>query len=108
MDARLKPVNALLGLCIPGDLNPSVLYDAGFRVAGLEIPVLTPDGRVVIDVLLVHPERSHLVVCESKSGANVDAAPGSTSLWTPAASYLLARWTSRRGQRRPLRASTCA
>ncbi len=55
MDARLKPVNALLGLCIPGDLNPSVLYDAGFRVAGLENPVLTPDGRVVIDVLLVPP-----------------------------------------------------
>lgn len=73
MHDRLKPVNALLGLCIPGDLNPPVLHDAGFRIAGLEIPVLTPTGRVVIDVLLVHPETSRLVLCESKSGANIDA-----------------------------------
>lgn len=72
MHPRLRPVNALIGLCTPGDLNPAVLYDAGFRVAGLEIPALSPAGRVVIDVLLVHPPTSHLIVCESKSGANVD------------------------------------
>lgn len=53
MHARLKPVNALLGLCIAGDLNPPVLHEAGFRLAGLEIPVLSPAGKVVIDVLLV-------------------------------------------------------
>lgn len=72
MEARLKPVNALIGLCTPGDLNPAALHDAGFRLAGLEVPVLSPVGRIVIDVLLVHPATSHLVACESKSGANVD------------------------------------
>jgi hypothetical protein len=55
-----------------GDVNPPVLADAGFRVAGLEVPVVGRDGKAVIDVLLVHETTNHLVACESKSGANVD------------------------------------
>lgn len=61
MHARFRPVNAVLGLCAPGDLNPAPLHDAGFRVAGLEVLVRTPDGNVVIDVLLAHDATSHLV-----------------------------------------------
>lgn len=73
MQDRLKPVNALVGLCTPGDLNPAALHNAGFRLVGLEVPVLVDGlGRVVIDVLLLHAASSHLVACESKSGANVD------------------------------------
>lgn len=72
MHARLRPLNALIGLCTPGDLNPAPLHDAGFRIAGLEVPVRTSAGNVVVDVLLAHDATSHLVACESKSGGNVE------------------------------------
>ena len=68
---RLRPANALIGLCTLGDLNPAPLHAAGFRVAGLEVPVRVGTATVVIDALLVHRESSHLVACESKSGANI-------------------------------------
>jgi len=74
VEARLRPVNALLGLMTPGDLTPPVLADAGFRVAGLEIPVGLESDRLVIDVLLVHDLTGHLLACEAKSGANVGEA----------------------------------
>lgn len=74
MEARLRPVNALLALIMRGDLTPPVLADAGFRIAGLEIPVGLPGARVVVDVLLVHDATSHLLACEAKSGANVEDA----------------------------------
>lgn len=73
---RLRPTNALIGLCTPGDVNPAPLYDAGFRIAGLEVPVRVGGATVVIDALLVHRDTSHLVACESKSGANIDREQG--------------------------------
>ena len=72
MEPRLLPINAVLGLLAPGDVNPAALFDAGFRLAGLEVPVVGPDGRVVADMVLFHAARSHLVLIEAKSGANVD------------------------------------
>ncbi|MEU1166984.1 hypothetical protein ABZ372_44390 [Streptomyces sp. NPDC005921] len=38
---RLLPINALLGLCTPHDINPSPLADNGFRVIALEMPLTT-------------------------------------------------------------------
>jgi len=73
---RLRPTNGLIGLCTPGDLNPAPLYDAGFRIAGLEVPVGVGVATVVIDALLVHRDSSHLVACESKSGANIGREQG--------------------------------
>lgn len=72
MEPRLLPINAVLGLLTPADVNPAALFDAGFRLAGLEVPVVGPDGRVVADMVLFHAARSHLVLVEAKSGANID------------------------------------
>jgi len=68
VEARLRPVNALLGLMTPGDLAPPVLADAGFRVAGLEIPVGLESDRLVTDVLLVHDLTGHLLACKAEVG----------------------------------------
>lgn len=72
MEKRLRPINGLLGLCQPGELNPSPLADAGFRLVALEVPVGVDQNRVVIDVVLLHEATSLLLACECKSGANVD------------------------------------
>ncbi|MFJ4901441.1 hypothetical protein [Streptomyces sp. NPDC088727] len=67
------PINALLGLCTPYDVNPSPLAVAGFRCVGLEVPLRCGDGgKVVADAILVHDAAAHLVVCESKSGNNIE------------------------------------
>ncbi|MER7069270.1 hypothetical protein ABT357_26995 [Streptomyces albidoflavus] len=67
------PINALLGLCAPHDVNPSPLAAAGFRWVGLEVPLRCGGGgKVVADVVLVHEASAHLVVCESKSGSNIE------------------------------------
>lgn len=67
------PINALLGLCTPHDVNPSPLAVAGFRWVGLEVPLRSGDGgKVVADVVLVHDATAHLVVCEAKSGNNIE------------------------------------
>lgn len=72
MEARLLPVNTLLGLCQVGGLDRSPLADAGFRVEALEVPVGVPGDRVVVDVVLSHAEGGLLLACESKSGANIE------------------------------------
>ena len=73
MEARLRPINAVLGLVqAPHDINPAALLEAGFTLEGLEIPVVTDLGNVVIDVLLFHAPAGLLVLVESKSGANIE------------------------------------
>jgi len=73
LEERLVPVNALLGLCTPNDINPAVLSHAGFRIVGLEITVAcSVGGRVTIDVVLLNEAESHLVFCECKSGNNIE------------------------------------
>jgi len=92
VEARLRPVNALLGLMTPGDLAPPVLADAGFRVAGLEIPVGLESDRLVTDVLLVHDLTGHLLACKAKSGRTSERLrPGSTQPGRAPGSYRLRR-----------------
>jgi hypothetical protein len=78
VETRLLPVNGLLSLVTSGDVNPAPLAEAGFRVAGLEIPALLHGHKVVIDILLFHEATNHLVLCESKSGANIEDAQART------------------------------
>jgi hypothetical protein len=73
VEPRLLPLNGLLTLVTRGDINRPVLAEAGFRVVGLEIPVVGTGGKAVIDILLFREATNHLVQCESKSGANIDA-----------------------------------
>lgn len=72
MEERLRPINGLLGLTAVSDINAPALRDAGFRVAGLEVPVTTPLGKVVVDLVLYHEETALIVACEAKSGRNVE------------------------------------
>ncbi len=69
MEERLVPVNATLGLVTPGGLNRAVLAEAGFRAVGLEIPCVTSEGKVVVDVVLAHAYTGHLIACEAKCGS---------------------------------------
>ena len=62
LEARLRPINSVLGLLTPHDLNPDALRGAGFGLQGLEVPILAGAGRVVVDVLLLHPETGLLVL----------------------------------------------
>lgn len=72
MEARLQPVNAILGLLTPGDVNPAALFAQGFVLAGLEVPIVGPEGRVDVDIVLFRPASSHFVLLEAKSGANIE------------------------------------
>lgn len=74
MEARLIPVNGLIGLVTRDGLNPPALADAGLELVGLEIPCVTPEGTVVIDVVLANPNTGHVVACESKCGNNIEVA----------------------------------
>jgi hypothetical protein len=68
----LVPVNALIALSTMGDIYPSTLADAGYHVAGIEVPVATDTGKVVIDVALFRSDRNRFLAGESKSGANIE------------------------------------
>ena len=72
MEERLIPLNAVLDLATPGGINRPVLAEAGYQVAGLEIPCVTPAGNVVVDIVLAHTEISHMIAVEAKSGSNVE------------------------------------
>ncbi len=71
---KLLPINALLGLCTPYDINPASFAEAGFRVVALEVPLSCGENSSVIpDAVLFHDIAAHLVLFESKSGPNVEA-----------------------------------
>ncbi len=72
MESRLVPVNAVIGLCTPGDVYPAVLAGAGYGVAGIEVPAVAGDGQIVIDAVLFRAVQNRVVAVEAKSGANVD------------------------------------
>ena len=74
MEARLVPINAVLDLALADGLNPAPLAAAGWRVACLEVPVLTELGTVVCDVVLFNADIGHLLIVEAKSGANIEEA----------------------------------
>jgi hypothetical protein len=73
VEERLLPINTLLSLLLPNDVTPPALADAGFRLAGLEIPAASVAGAVTIDCLLFHADTNHLVLVEAKSGPNIEA-----------------------------------
>jgi len=72
VERRLLPVNAVLDLALVDGLNPAPLADAGWQIAGLEVPVVTSAGTVVCDVVLFNGATGHLLVVEAKSGVNVE------------------------------------
>lgn len=72
MEERLIPLNAVLDLATPSGINRAALAEAGFQVAGLEVPCVTPAGSVVVDIVLAHIQISHMIVVEAKSGNNVE------------------------------------
>lgn len=72
MELRLLPVNALLDLALLDGLNPAPLANAGWHIAGLEVPVVTRSGTVVCDVVLFNTATGSLLSVEAKSGANIE------------------------------------
>ncbi|MEV5555814.1 hypothetical protein AB0L44_19335 [Nonomuraea wenchangensis] len=72
MEDRLVPLNALIGLVTPHDVNPASLTTHGFRLVALEVPVMTTSGKVMIDAVLYSNVTNRLIACESKSGANIE------------------------------------
>lgn len=74
MERRLIPVNAVIGLATSDGVNPAPLAERGYRVAGLEIPVTTTAGNVVIDVVIANGDSGHILAIESKCGGNIEEA----------------------------------
>ncbi|MBG0813240.1 hypothetical protein [Planomonospora sp. ID82291] len=62
----------MIDLATPDGINPAVLAEHGYRVAGLEAPVTTPAGNVVIDVILANGNTGHILAIESKCGGNIE------------------------------------
>lgn len=90
MEGRLTPLNALLGLLISGDVNRAALADAGFKLVGLEVPVVGRQGTVTVDAVLLHEESVHLLLCEaSPEPTSTRAKPGDTARSLPKTSYRL-------------------
>jgi hypothetical protein len=72
LERRLVPINAFIGLCDPSPPWPSTLADAGFRLAALEVPVVTEAGTVTLDGVAHSRATDELLVVECKSGANIE------------------------------------
>lgn len=66
------PLNTLVALCIGPSLHPSILFDNGYRLEGIEVPVAWRDDKVVVDVVMFQSERNMALAGEAKSGANID------------------------------------
>lgn len=79
------PLNAWIALMTGEGGWPAPLRDSGFRLLGLEQPVTTPAGLVVVDGLGNDASRRVLLATEAKSGRNVDEAQArSYGAMTPA------------------------
>ena len=75
MEQRFVPLNALIAFCYPSKIGwPRPFFDAGFVLQSLEFPADSSEGRVVIDAVTWSRSDAHFVLCESKSGANLDEA----------------------------------
>ena len=101
MEPRLAPVNGLLSLVTTGDVNPAVLAQAGYRVAGLEVPAAMQARKVVIDVLLFHEATNHLVMCEAKAGANIEEEQARTYRDLPPAAAVQAGYVTVKSRTQP-------
>jgi hypothetical protein len=75
VDQRFVPLNALIAFCYPYQTGwPRPFFEAGFVLQSLEFPANSGEGRVVIDAVTWSRTDTHFVLCESKSGANIDEA----------------------------------
>ena len=73
MDARLIPLNAVIGLASPPSSSwPNPLHNAGYTLAALELPLDTAEGQVVADAVLFAEVTNNLLIVETKSGQNVN------------------------------------
>jgi hypothetical protein len=73
MDRRLIPVNAFIALTSQSATSwPTPLFDAGYRLEGLEVPAGPRDARVVIDALAFDASENRFLAAEGKSGANIE------------------------------------
>jgi hypothetical protein len=70
------PLNGILDLATADGLNPAPLAAEGWRVVGLEIPITTEQGTIVIDLVLFNARIGHVLGVESKSGANIEPEQG--------------------------------
>ena len=72
MDASLIPLNAFIGLVSPpGTSWPNPLFDAGYGLVALELPLDAKEGRVVADAVAFNPGTNRFLVVEAKSGRNI-------------------------------------
>lgn len=72
MDPRLLPLNAVLALLKKDGGWFHNLADQGFRLHHIELKAQTPEGLVVADVVIYRQDPDLVVLCEGKSGRNVD------------------------------------
>jgi hypothetical protein len=69
VDRRLVPLNGILDLATADGLNPAPLAAEGWRVVGLEIPITTEQGTIVIDLVLFNARIGHVL------GSSLNLAP---------------------------------
>lgn len=72
MDRRLLPLNAVLALVHPDGAWFHDLSDQGFRLHSIELKVQSSAGWVVADAVIYRLDPDVVLLCEGKSGRNVD------------------------------------
>jgi hypothetical protein len=72
MDDRLIPLNGLIALLRGEGGWPGLLRDQGFLRHQLEVPISTPLGDLRADALIYRRQPDLVLLCESKSGRNVE------------------------------------
>lgn len=72
MQKSLIPVNAVCSFCKRIPPWPCILYDAGYRIAGIDQPLpVLPTALVNLDVITLCPKSNCAILWECKSGANL-------------------------------------
>ncbi|MGI0080807.1 MAG: hypothetical protein ACRECH_14440, partial [Nitrososphaerales archaeon] len=73
MQRSLIPVNAICAFCKKIPPWPSVLLEHGYRVAGIDHPILVEQASVVKpDVITLSLKSNCALLWECKSGGNLD------------------------------------
>ena len=72
MESRLIPLNAFIGLVSrPSTSWPNPLFDAGYRLVALELPLDADGERVVADAVAFNPGANRFLLVEAKSGRSL-------------------------------------
>lgn len=73
MQRSLIPVNAICAFCKKIPPWPSVLLEQGYRVGGIDHPILLPQGSVVKpDIITLSRKSNCALLWECKSGGNLE------------------------------------